>query len=179
MSDVLAIFGTVLVLAVVYPGLLTVCWLLFPASVERARAHIERRRGRSFWTGIAASIVVAVPILVLFALPLQAATFAAVFWLASALAFATIGATGIAAEMGRRLEQRSHADVSGATAFVRGAVALELAGAFPLVGWLIVIPLATVTAMGASVLALLGGLRRTHAVSPASSSPADLISAQA
>jgi hypothetical protein len=55
--------------------------------------------------------------------------------------------------MGVLLAERSTA--SPAAAFVRGAIALELAVIFPLLGWVLVFPLTIVTALGATGFALL------------------------
>ena len=56
--------------------------------------------------------------------------------------------------MAERLQSLSPSQ-SPLGAFVRGAVALELAAAFPVIGWFFVIPLTMVTALGATVFALL------------------------
>jgi hypothetical protein len=40
-------------------------------------------------------------------------------------------------------------------AFLRGAAALELAAAFPVLGWFIVIPLAIIASLGATAFAVL------------------------
>ena len=174
MSDVFAIFGTLLMLAIVFPGLLTACWLLFPNKVERARGRVEQTPGRSFWVGLVATFIIALPILTLFALPVEAGTVAGLVFLAGALAFALVGAAGIAAEMGCRLQKRSQNDMSTSASFVRGAIVLELAAAFPLIGWFVVIPLATITAVGATVLALLGRQKQKAPAAPPDLSPAQV-----
>jgi hypothetical protein len=46
--------------------------------------------------------------------------------------------------------------MSDSAAFVRAAVALELAAVFPMLGWLIVVPLATTISLGAAIFAVLG-----------------------
>ena len=159
MSDIMAIFGTLLVLAIIFPGFLTACWLLLPAQVGRARQRVASSRARCFWVGLLLTFVSAVPMAILFALPLEAGPIAGLLLLAAILTFASIGAAGLAAELGRRLQQQSDRDMSPAEGFLRAAVLLECAAAIPLIGWLVVIPLATITALGASWLALWG--RRT------------------
>jgi hypothetical protein len=54
---------------------------------------------------------------------------------------------------------------------VRGAVALELAAVFPLIGWVIVIPLAIVTSLGATVFALLHWMPRVSPLPQGDYSP--------
>jgi hypothetical protein len=54
---------------------------------------------------------------------------------------------------------------------VRGAVALELAAVFPLVGWCVVIPLTIVTSLGATVFALLHWMPRVSTLPQGDHSP--------
>lgn len=155
MADVSAIFGTILALGIVFPGLLTARWLLFPATVERARLRLDRTPWLCFFTGGVMAAVVLIPTVILIALPIGPAKFAGGSLVFATLAFASLGAAGLAARMGDRLLRRSNGNLSAMGAFVRGAVVLELAAAFPIVGWFIVIPLTIVTALGATVFALL------------------------
>jgi hypothetical protein len=164
MSDTLAIFGILLALGIAFPGMLCAWWLLFPAAVERARVRLERTPGHCFWVGGAAAAAAIIPITILLALPAGPAKFAGALLIAAVLGVAGLGAAGLAALMGARLEPLAGGRLTPAGAFVRGAVALELAAFFPLIGWLVVIPLAVVTALGATVFAL---LRRAPAVLPA------------
>ena len=66
--------------------------------------------------------------------------------------------------MGERLAGRS-AGGSAAAAFVRGAVALELAMSFPAFGWFVILPLALVVALGATGFALLHWVPKKAAIS--------------
>ena len=158
MADVSAIFGTLLALGIAFPGLLAAWWLLFPSAVERARLRLERTPWSCFWLGGAAAVIVSLPVGVLLALPFGPAKFAGFVAIALTLAAASLGAAGLAARMGERLTLRTEGRLSPAGAFLRSAVALELAAAFPGLGWFIVIPLAVVTSLGATVFALLGWL---------------------
>jgi len=155
MADVSAIFGILLTLGLVFPGLLTAWWLLFPATVERARVRLDRSPWPCFWLGGVLTAALVIPIVVLLALPLGPAKFAGWTLIFAALGLSSLGAAGLAAKMAGQLERRSGGAASPLGAFVRAAVALELAAAFPLIGWFIVIPLAIVTALGATVFALL------------------------
>jgi hypothetical protein len=154
MADVSAIFGSLLSLGIVFPGMLTAWWLLFPAMVERARQRLDRTPWHCFWLGGLAAAGAVIPIVILLALPLGPARLAGWGLIFLVLALASFGAAGLAARMAAQLHK-----VGGAGtplgAFVRGAVALELAAAFPVVGWLVVIPLAVVTALGAALFAVL------------------------
>jgi hypothetical protein len=64
--------------------------------------------------------------------------------------------------MGRQLTRT--ASIGPLGAFVRGAVVLELAVSFPVLGWFFIFPLAFVTAFGATGFALLNWMPRVPAV---------------
>lgn len=154
MADVQMIFGILLLLGIAFPGMLTAYWLLFPTTVERARTRIDQTPWKSFWFGVVLLFVLAIPVGVLLSAGGGVGQFLGWAVVAAALTVSAIGAAGIAAKMGALLARRSK-DLSPAAAFIRGAVALELAAVFPLVGWFIVIPLAIVASLGATAFALL------------------------
>lgn len=154
MADISAVFGILISLGIGFPGMLAALWLLFPATIERARLRLESTPWQCFWLGGVITAVVVIPIVVLLALPFGPAKFMGWTLITLVLALSCIGFAGIAAKMGAQLT--SHAPGSNPTgAFVRGAVALELALAFPLFGWVLILPLAIVTALGATGFALL------------------------
>lgn len=159
MADITAVFGILLTLGIVFPGLLTTVWLIFPATVERAHTRLDRTPWRCFWLGGVVTAVFSIPITLLIALPFGPAKFAGFALLAVVLTIATLGAAGLAAKMGEHLSQHS-GSLSRAGAFVRGAVALELAAGFPLIGWFIFMPLAVVLSLGATTFALLHWMPR-------------------
>jgi hypothetical protein len=160
MADVYAVFGTLLALGIIFPGMLTAWWLLFPAWVGRAESRLSKTPGRSFGFGLLGAIMVAIPVVILLALPFGPAKFLGSFLLMASLIIASLGASGLAALMASRLVARSGAEAVGLKNFVGGAVALELAAIFPLLGWLIVIPFTIITCLGASLFALLGWMPR-------------------
>ena len=155
MADVYAVFGTLLALGIAFPGMLTAWRLLFPNVIERAEARVAEKPGRTFWVGVGLTIVVSLPIGILLALPFGPAKFLGFVLLMLTLAFASLGAAGIAAVMARRLPRRSEDDPSSPAAFVRAAVALELAAAFPFIGWFVVIPVAILISLGSAFFAVL------------------------
>jgi hypothetical protein len=166
MADISAFFGILISLGIGFPGLLMTLWLLFPATIECARLRLETTPWRCFWLGGVMTAMSVVPIAVLLALPLGPAQFIGWMLIISVLAFSCIGFAGLAAKMGERVS-RTSSGVSPAAAFVRGAVALELALGFPVFGWVFVLPLAIVTALGASGFALLRWApKRTVAPTP-------------
>ena len=167
MADVYAVFGTLLALGIAFPGLLTGSWLLFPGMVGRARLRAAGTPWRSFFLGVGAVLLTAIPVMILNAIPIGIAKLAAVLIVFAAFGVATLGAASIAAEMGDRLRAQSPSSVSPAGAFVRGAVALELAAVFPIVGWFLVIPGVLLMGFGAGVFSLLRWLPRPSAASAA------------
>jgi hypothetical protein len=172
MGDVFAVFGGMLALGIALPGLLLAWSLLFPATIERARLRLEGMPWRCFWLGLAVLLAAGLPLAILFRVP--AGPVQLVGWVGSfiLLALASAGAAGLAALMGERLRGVGLA-TSAPGALLRGAVALELAAIFPLIGWFIVIPLATICSLGAVVFAL---LRRSSRSGVALDAPAAAVS---
>lgn len=158
MADISAIFFILLILGIAFPAMLTAWWLLFPSLIARAQTRLEKTLPQTFWMGIALLIALTVPIVILFALPVGLAKFFGWILLAVSLALSSIGSAGIAAHLAQRLAQHSH--VSGLGSFVRGAVILELAAFFPIIGWLFLWPLFLITALGATGFALLKWMPR-------------------
>ncbi len=170
MADISAIFGSLLIFGIAFPGLLTAWWLLFPATVERAQTRLEQTPWQCFWFGGIITAAVVIPTVILLVLPFGPAKFLGWTLMMVTLAVSSLGSAGIAAKMGKRLVETSHA--SPAAAFVRGAIALELAVFFPLLGWLLVFPLTIVTALGATGFAVLRWAPKTAPAKVAESSPA-------
>ena len=104
--------------------------------------------------GVAVSFIAGIPILILIVMPVGPAKLLGFCLLILLLGFGAIGASGLAARLGERLRDRS-AEISEASAYLRGALTLELAAAFPLIGWFVIVPLAIVASLGATVFSLL------------------------
>jgi hypothetical protein len=164
MADVYAVFGTLLALGIAFPGMLTGGWLLFPDIVGRARARVAETPWRSFFFGIAGVLILAIPVLILNAMPIGLTKMAAVLIVFGAFGVATLGASAVAAELGDRLRALAAPSLSPAGAFVRGAVALELAAVFPIVGWFLVIPGVLLAGFGAGLFGLLRWLPRPQPI---------------
>lgn len=158
MADISAIFFILLILGMAFPAMLTAWWLLFPSLITRAQTRVEKTPMPTFWLGLLILIGVTVPIIILLALPFGPAKFTGWILLAASLALSSIGSAGIAAHLAHRLVQQSN--VSALGGFVRGAMVLELAAFFPLIGWLFLWPLLLITAFGATGFALLNWMPR-------------------
>lgn len=156
MADVYAVFGTLLALGIIFPGMLIAWWLMFPGFVSKASSRVERTPWRCLGLGIALAIPIGFTAAILFAIALGPANFLGGLMIVGGLAFANLGASGMASMMGRRLLPRSKENTSEAAGFLRGAIALELAAAFPVIGWFLAIPLITLCSLGAAAFAVLG-----------------------
>jgi hypothetical protein len=158
MADISAIFFLFLIIGTAFPAMLTAWWLLFPNLISRAQTRIEKSLASSFWLGLLLITVLSIPIFILLALPFGPAKLTGWILLGSSLAFSSIGSAGIAAHLGARLVQQSN--ISPVSGFIHGAVLLELAAFFPILGWLFIwIPL-LITAFGATAFALLNWMPR-------------------
>ena len=158
MADITAISILLVFIGIAFPGMLTAWWLLFPAAVERARLRVEQTPWACFWAGLFAVFAAGVPIVILLALPVGPAKLVGWVLLATALTFSSFGSAGISAHMGKRLARASATSPLGG--FVRGAVALELAAIFPVLGWLFIWPVALIVAFGATAFAILNWMPR-------------------
>ena len=159
MADISAIFFILLIISIAFPSMLTTWWLLFPSIVMRAQTRIEKTLSRTFWLGLVIVIALAIPIVILLALPFGPAKFLGWILLATSLALSSIGSAGIAAHLSERMKQTGN-NYSPLRAFLYGSVVLELAAFFPVLGWLFLFPLALITAFGATGFALLNWMPR-------------------
>lgn len=148
MADIYAIFGSLILLGLSYPAILATWWLVFPGRVEAVRLRISEHPYRSLGIGFLGALIASIPGGVLFALPSQFSQVLAWIWIVIILGAASIGAAGIAAELGLRLNWKNDGNFLSLGAFLRGALIWELAAIFPLIGWLLIIPLGTMIALG-------------------------------
>lgn len=155
MADILSIFGLLLIIGLAFPALLTMIWLTLPAAVDRACQRLAQTPRRCLGMGFVMLLVVGAPVAGLLAAPAAGAKATGWVLIFLSLTCATIGAAGLAARLGQQMQERSSGRMSALSSFLTGALALELAVAFPLIGWLTVLPLALLTALGATAFALL------------------------
>lgn len=157
MADISAIFFILLLIGVAFPAMLAAWWLLFPKLIQRAQTRVAQSLASSFWLGLVVVVALGIPLIILFALPFGPAKSLAWILLGAVFALSCIGSAGIAAHLGERMTQTGN-NYSPLNAFIRGAVVLELAAFFPVLGWIFVwIPM-LLTAFGATAFALLNWL---------------------
>jgi hypothetical protein len=155
MADIYAIFGTLILLGITYPAILITWWLLFPEKVEESRLRIIETPRKSFGLGIGFAAAGAIPAVLFFTLPSQFTQVLGWIWLVILLGIASFGAAGIASDLGLRVNWKNDGAFLSLGAFLRGAVIWELASAFPIIGWLLIIPVGTLVSMGAAVPTIL------------------------
>lgn len=151
-GDVTTVFAILAALGIVFPGLLLAWSLLVPGTVEAAHERVRRTPGKSLVVGAMVLALAGgmIAVLIRAAGPFQFLGYAGLFLL---MAFASIGCAGIASAMGERLRGQG-IQATSAGALLRGAVALEFAVMFPLVGWFILLPIVLVLSLGAACFAL-------------------------
>ncbi|MGD8632741.1 MAG: hypothetical protein PVF85_04165 [Anaerolineales bacterium] len=154
MADVYAVFGTLIALAIAYPGLLLAWRMIFPDFVSRARSRVAVSAWASLGLGVAAGLPVVIASIFLISLPAPFIRLVGAILAVFALTLASLGAAGLTSVMGERLNDLPGGHYSAPGAQVRAAVALELAAVFPFIGWLLVLPLGTLTCFGAGVYSL-------------------------
>ncbi len=152
-GDVTTVYLTLMALGIVFPGLLLALSLLLPDTVARAQERAARTPGKSFVFGAFVLLITGVPIVFLFSHPgpLQMLGYIGTFLL---IAVTYIGAAGISALMGERL-RGAGIQASSPGALLRGAVALEFAMIFPIIGWFIILPIIAILSLGVAAFALL------------------------
>ena len=155
MADLFAIFNILLFLGIVFPGLMTTVWLLFPKRVGIAQARLEHTPWKSLLVGLFLLGGLVLPVAILLALPAAPAKFLGWSLLFLGLTAGSLGASGLSALLGSAINRQTQGKLSPAGAFLRGALALELAAAFPIVGWFVVIPLSLIACLGATFFAVL------------------------
>lgn len=160
MADIFAVFGTLLTLGIALPGLLLTWRLLLPTWVARAQQRLEQTPWQCFFGGAIALGIYLIPTLILFNLPWGGFQLIGAVGVFILLTITSIGAAGLAGLMGQRLDNLGINSSSAVGATVRGAVALELAAVFPLIGWFIFIPITFMMALGAFLFALVGWMPR-------------------
>jgi hypothetical protein len=163
MADIYAIFGTLILLGISYPAMLTTWWLFFPEKVEESRLRIIETPRKSFGLGVAFSTAAAIPAVLFFNLPSQFSQVLGWIWLVIILGIASFGAAGFASDLGLRVNWRNDGSFLSLGAFLRGAIIWELAAVFPIIGWLLIIPIGTLISLGAAVPSILRRKPNTEA----------------
>jgi hypothetical protein len=162
MADTMAVFFVTVGLMVSFVGLWLLARGLWPDRSAAAAARLER--------GLAVPFLVGLPVAAVFLLAAAVVANAggklggvvAVGIVCLFFTYSSVGASGLATLIGRRLS--SHVDAASPwRATLRGGVVLVLAYLAPVLGWFAIMPITTVIGCGATTLAL---MRRADAREP-------------
>ena len=165
LADVLAVSAAVAASCAGLAALFLLVQVLAPLAVERARtATLERKVS----TGLLGAVAF-IGLLFVFAVITKAAQgpvrLAGLMVFLFGLVLFALGGAALAGELGRRLRQRSSADI---TSTALGTSVLFLSSLLPLLGWFVVFPCAAALFLGAGIR----GLSGSRSVAPVSSVPA-------
>ncbi len=153
MAQVWAFVWILVGLLVAWPCLVIWFALMFPNPVRRSRERLEAAPGLCMFTGAALALLLGGLAVVLINLPNGLVKLAGYAILAVLLIGATLGAAGMVRLLGERLEPLC-GSVSPLGVLIRGAALTELASLFPVIGWFLFLPVATLANLGAGVLGL-------------------------
>ena len=155
MADVLTWFLLILGALLVFVAHWLGAYGLFPTLVEGCADRLGRRPVAATFLGLA----ILVPLLVLTTVISQLGppfNAIALLLLTVPVMFALLGSAGLALRVGRGLASPN--DVAQPWRRVlRGGIVLALVFLLPIVGWLVVMPWALVSGVGAAVMAMRGG----------------------
>lgn len=155
MGFILGIVWSVIGYVVSQTSLLVWVAMMFPQPVERARARVLAKPGASFFTGLAIwgfSVLVGVSMLK----EGNPGPVQLMGWLVLGpmLTASIVGGAGLAQIISARLQERSER-IGKVSGLVGGALCTTFAGLVPIVGWFVVLPIASFIAIGAGAFALL------------------------
>lgn len=148
------------------PAFLIFLNLVFSQTTFRAARRLEKGAVLPFFAGLIAAAGLGVPLVVLIAAG-SIFQLAGVLGMLALLLWAFTGLAAIARLAGAHLGTFSNAPARPLAELVVGAVVLSLTIAFPLIGWLLILPFGLIIGLGAAVLARFSRPARQSAASPA------------
>lgn len=152
LAQVQAAVAVVVALIGTWAGLLMAVALLLPDKADRAEAALDTHTKRCFLHGLGLMGLFAVG-LMLASAPAPPLKLLGLLLMLGLSALLTLGATGMAKLMGRRIGEMSGARTSFGF-LVRGSFVYSAALGFPLIGWYVFAPISLVCALGAGAAAL-------------------------
>lgn len=152
-ADVLAGIVALTLLGLGFGSLAITFSLVFPRAVERAAEHVSAHPRSSFVAGLGTLAAVLLLSGILLKVPSAPARLLGLGFLLATLTVATLGGTGLAVQLGRRLRDPGK-DAPSTRDLIGGALLLESAVAFPIVGWFVVFPIAFLVTLGAGLRSL-------------------------
>jgi hypothetical protein len=150
LAQVYAAIAFVFAIIATLTGLLTSVALLMPAHAARAERALDETPKRCFGLGIA---ILGVTIIGLIGFNLPVFKLFSSLLLLGISGLITLGCAGMARLMGQRIGEMSGAR-SSLGCLVRGSLAYSIGVLFPLVGWLLLLPISVLCAAGAGLSAV-------------------------
>ena len=172
MADVYTVALSILGIWITGPGLMLALNAVLPVRTERAYRHLSSAPWRSFFTGLGITIVVTVFALVMANIRAGIASGVSVLLVLFGLGLWAVGAAGMTRLAAEWMETKTGSG-SRLRNLVFGALALELSGFVPLIGWFLFTPLVGIIQIGAGASSLFGRdrNRNTDAVGKEKGSP--------
>lgn len=152
MSDVASIVFTVLAALIAMPCIALIYGVFLPGFARKAEVRVTRNPIGTFFTGLVVGAGVFGVAVLMAQGPAGFKFLAGLIGLGGGW-MALSGLAGIAGRIGHATSSPIDKDRPW-RAIVRGAVILELACLFPIVGWLFIYPVAVVMGIGAATLAI-------------------------
>lgn len=134
------------------PAMMIFLSLLFNRTTTRAAERLYRGAITPFFVGLIPTLLIAIPSSILLSLGSVFQLCGTLFWFAL-LMWAFTGLASVGRMAGMRLHQYATHE-NPMIEIVGGSFLLTFAVAFPILGWLIILPISLVTGIGATVLAL-------------------------
>jgi hypothetical protein len=147
MADTMAIFFVFLGMLLAFPGLWLSCRGLWPSSVNAMSLRCERRIWPSFLVGILTTTVMVFISILMLKLPGPIGKIATIGFVSLFVLHASLGVSGIATTIGKRLRSPSESSGSWRSTLL-GGVALELAYLLPILGWFVILPSSLIIGSG-------------------------------
>jgi hypothetical protein len=166
LADVLTAVAGLAIAGAGFASMAIILALVMPGTVERATVRITNRKGLSFTLGLLGLFALMTLAGRLLKAPSPPARLAAVTLVLGGLSTALLGGVALARALARRL--RATDGPLGLRDLLRGVFLLETAVLLPIVGWLVVLPIAFLISLGAGLQSLWPSAHQpATAVSPA------------
>lgn len=148
-ADVMAVVFSVIGMLLALPGLWLLCKGLWPDQVNASEADCSVALWKPLLAGLIPAIVLFVLVAIFSKLGGIGGIFA-IFLISVFVVFASIGISGLATLVGKRLPSPHDAERPWMCT-LRGAIIIEVSCLIPFVGWFILLPLAFILGSGATV----------------------------
>ncbi len=125
MAHAIALAVVVVGLAVAFPVMPAAWYRLFPRSVKRARNRIDRTPFQCFLLGLIPAVVLIGIVVILVIIPVETMRIAGLWLLLTIVAFAALGAAGMATRLGQIEPGNIHGEARGTLETGRWTIAAE------------------------------------------------------